>query len=234
MMMPLEMWDNSTSYLPYTNAINLYKKRENYIMQVQGKGRITLKPDTAVIYLGILTENKDLEKAQKENAIRTNRVIDVLKDLGISEDSIETLSYDIKKTYDYIDGKKSFRGYEVKNSLKITVTNLEIVGEVIDTAVESGANIVEKIVFTISNPEIYYVKALNLAVENAVKKSLSIGKTLKIRVNRVPIKITEESYAPRLDLEYTPFDGVAATKSTPIQPRELEITAKVQVIFGYQ
>lgn len=234
-MIPVNMWRAYHDYSPYTNTTNLYKKRENYIMEIHGEGSVKFKPDTAIIYIAVVTESKDVKKAQNENAIITNRVIDELKKLGIKEEDIETVSYNIKKTYDYVDGKQIFKSYEVRNDLKITVKDLDKVGEVIDTAVENGANIIEKVTFTISNPEIYYRKALNLAVENAVKKSIDIGRTLKIKVNRVPIQIKEESYIDKLSLEYSPYTGPAATaKATPILPKELEIRARVRVIFGYE
>lgn len=234
-MIPLNMWRAYPYCSPYTSTNNLYKKRQNYIMEIQGEGSVKLKPDTAIIYVAVVTESKDVKKAQKENAIITNRVIDELKKLEIKKDDIETVSYNIKKTYDYVDGKQIFKSYEVKNELKITVKNSEKVGAVIDTAIESGANIIEKVTFTISNPEIHYRKALNLAIENAVKKSIDIGITLKIEVNRVPIEIKEESYIDKLTLEYSPYASPGATaKATPILPKELEIKARVKVIFSYE
>lgn len=234
-MIPLNMWRAYPNCSPYTNTNNLYKKRQNYIMEIQGEGSVKFKPDIATIYIGVVTENKDVKKAQNENIIITNKVIGELKKLGIKEEDIETISYNIKKTYDYVDGKQIFKSYEVRNELKITVKDLEKVGEVIDTAVENGANIIEKVTFTISNPEIYYRKALNLAIENAVKKSIDIGITLKIQIDRVPIQIKEESYIDRLSLEYSPYAAPAATaKATPILPKELEIRARVRVVFGYE
>ncbi|MCY6483327.1 SIMPL domain-containing protein [Clostridium aestuarii] len=223
------------SYCPYKDIVRLYNKRENYIMQVEGEGRITVKSDIAIVYLSILTENKNLEVAQKENAVKTNNVINGLKDIGINKEDIETVSYNIKKTYDYIEGKQEFRTYEVKNSLKVTVKDLDMVGEVIDTAVENGANVIDKIVFTISNPELYYRKALKVAVENAIKKSMDIARTMKVAIDKIPIKIKEQDYPETLKLEYSAYDGVATTaKTTPIQAKELEIRAKVEVIFGYK
>lgn len=234
-MIPMDMWRAYPDCSPYTNTIKLHKKRENYIMEIHGEGSIKFKPDTAIIYVAVVTESKDVKKAQNENAIITNKVLDELKKLEIKEEDIETVSYNIKKTYDYIDGKQIFKSYEVRNELKITVKDLEKVGDVIDTTVESGANIIEKVTFTISNPELYYRKALNLAVENAVKKSIDIGRTLNIKVNKIPIQIKEESYIDKLSLEYSPYAAPAATaKATPILPKELEIRARVRIIFGYE
>ncbi|MCY6355284.1 SIMPL domain-containing protein [Clostridium sp. ZS2-4] len=234
-MIPVNMWRAYPNYSPYTSTTNLYKKIQNYIMEIQGEGSAKFKPDTAIIYTAVVTESKDVKKAEKENSMITNQVINELKKLGIKEDDIETVSYNIKKTYDYVDGKQIFKSYEVKNELKITVKDLGKVGEVIDTSVENGANVIEKVTFTTLNPEIYYRKALNLAVKNAVKKSLDIGRTLNIQVNRIPIEIKEESYIDKLSLESSPYAGsLSAPKTTPILPKELEIKARVKVIFGYE
>jgi uncharacterized protein YggE len=223
-----------TPCLPYSGSEHLYKKRENYIMEVQGDGRVKVEPDKAYVYISIITENKDVKISQKENAVRTNSVIEAVKTLGVAQEDIETISYTINKTYDYVEGRKVFRTYEVKNDLKITVRDLEKVGQVYDTAVENGANVSQKITFAVSNPQKYYRKALKLSIQNAKLKAVDIANTMEISVNKVPVKIIEETYIDMLKAEYSQNVSLkAAANGTPVQPKELEVKARVKVIFGY-
>lgn len=223
-----------THYLPCPNSEILYKNRENYIMEVQGDGRIKIKPDKAYIQITILTENKDVNMAQEDNAAKANSVITAVKNIGVNEEDIETISYTINKTYDYAKGKKVFRTYEIRNDLKITVRDLKKVGSVYDTAVENGANVSEKITFAVSNLQKYYRKALKLSIQNAKLKAADIGNTMGISVNKLPVKIIEETYVDMLKAEYLQNVSLkAATNGTPVHPRELEVKARVKVIFGY-
>ena len=120
-------------------------------LKVFGGGIVNAKPDKAEIAIGVITENKQLELAQKENAKITQQVIDSIKSMGVLEKDIQTKNYNIRTKYDYIDGKQEFRGYEVTNYLKVVVRNINDVGERIHTAVKNGANNVENISFIVSD-----------------------------------------------------------------------------------
>lgn len=204
----------------------------DYKMNLSGKGSIMVKPDIAVVNIGVATENKDLKIAQEENAEKSTAVYNTLIKNKVAEKDIMTESYTITPEYDYVEGKQIFRNYKVSNIFKVTIRDLSMVGEVIDDAVNSGANIVNSIVFTASNSEFYYRQALNMAIDDAVKKAESIEKNLDIIVNKVPFSITEQSvgYAPVYEKAlYSSPQSVA----TPISSGEIEISASVNVVFTY-
>ena len=70
--------------------------------------------------------------------------------------------------YDYVEGRQVFRGYEVINSINVTIKNIEQVGTVIDTAVRNGVNQVSNIRFTVENEHIPYQEALSLALRKCI------------------------------------------------------------------
>ncbi len=202
---------------------------ENLILE--GKGSVKVEPDVAVISLGVITENKKLETAQSENAIITSKVIATLEDMGIQEKDIETQNYRITQEYDYIDKEKVFRGYRVTHNLKITVRDIGKTGEMIDTAIENGANVVNYVDFTLSDPSPYYKHALMLAIQDAVTKAGAVERTLNITIHKTPTKIVEETYdycpnGQRPLLRYP-------SEATPIQTGEIEIIACIKASFNY-
>ena len=148
-------------------------------LKVQGEGSIMVQPDIAVVVLGISTENKELKLAQEENTIKSNAVLKTLKDMSIQTKDIQTQSYTITPQYDYIDGKQVIRSYLVVNNLEITIRDMSKIGEIIDAAVESGANQVNSIRFSVSDQSKYYRQALKSAVDDAILKSRTLGNTLK-------------------------------------------------------
>ncbi len=224
-----------STYLPYKNEEKTHKKENTYIMKIQGEGKIKVKPDIAVISLGIVTENKEIEKSQKENDLITNKVIKALKELGVDKEDIETTAYYINKTYDYVDGKQEFRGYEVRHYLQITIRDIKKVGKAYNVAVENGANLANDIIFNVSNAEMYYLQALNLAIQNAKQKAKSMAKTLGIILNKIPIKIIEESHGYGKEEKYkTSTLSLEDSINTPIQPKDVEIIARITTVFEYR
>jgi Uncharacterized conserved protein len=228
-VLPFEFGYDHNSQYPY-----FYNSRSNmndYKMNINGKGSVMTEPDIAIVSLGVITENKELKAAQEENAAKSTEVINSLINSGIEEKDIKTEAYTINPEYDYVEGKQIFRGYKVTHTFKVTIKDIKKVGEIIDAAVSSGANVVNNITFTISNPSIYYKKALNLAIDDAIKKAKSIESNLEITVNRIPISITEEGQS------YTPMAEKALysapTSATPIKEGQIEIIANIKAVFIY-
>lgn len=200
-------------------------------INVNGKGSVKVVPDIAVVNMGVEREGKDLNAVQKENAEITERVIRTLVKLGIDERDIETASYSIEPVYDHIEGKQIFRGYKVRNLLRVTVRDIGSAGRIIDTAVKNGVNIVNNIEFDIAEQEGYYYQALKLAVEDAVRRAEVVSKTMGVNIIRVPVSVTEESYGPiPMVLGLSTDSKIAAT---PIRPKKIEITASVKAVFKY-
>lgn len=207
------------------------KNKKQNTMEVYGSGVVKVKPDIAIVTLGVITENENLQIAQKENSIITNNVIDSLKKMGIEEKDIQTKSYSIQKVYDYIEGKRVFRGYKVSNYLSVTIREIEQTGLIIDTAVENGANNVGNIEFKLQNPKSYYRKALDIAIKDVIIKAQGIGKTLRVKVNTIPREIIEERYNYR-PIFRAPYEKDGETV-TPIKLGQIEISASIKAIFSY-
>ncbi|MGG0716532.1 SIMPL domain-containing protein [Robertmurraya massiliosenegalensis] len=205
------------------------KMHENEI-KVIGEGSVTVQPDRASIKLGVEIEDKELRKAQSENAEKISAIIDALHQIGISAEQIQTDNFTIYPMYDYVDGKQVFRGYRVEHLLQITVSEIGNVGLVVDTAVEHGANRVSNISFQVSNPSEVYQIALRKAVEDAIQKAQTIANTLNINIVPTPKNITEEKTAVRAPAPLYEVQMVKAA-STEIEPGTQDLRAVVSAIF---
>jgi len=198
-------------------------------MTLTGQGLVTSNPDTALIRLGAQSIGDDLTATQSENAQITQAILQSLKQLGVTD--IKTFQYLIEKNYIYEDGKQIDNGYSVRNILEIKLTDLDQVGLVIDSAVDSGANVVEFIAFGVSAPEYYYQQALNLAVMNAILKAKSVSMNLGITTDPIPVNIVENS-SPQI-----PYSQMRTIKegafATPIEPGQYQTDALVTVDFIY-
>ena len=198
-------------------------------MVLTGTGQIKADPDIAILRLGVQTNGEDVTKAQSDNAMISQNVLDAIKELGVSD--IKTFQYQIEKVYDYENGQRIDRGYSVRNIFEIRTADLENVGSIIDTAVNNGANVVDLITFDVANPDAYYQQALTLALNNAFQKAKTLTSSLRIMFNAVPIKITENTPS------VTPFSPVFAARgeayTTPVEAGTKQIDASITVEFAY-
>jgi uncharacterized protein len=204
----------------------------NNIIKVKGEGEIAAQPDTASVQLGVITESKELISAQQQNSIIGNKVINSLISLGIDRNQIQTFDYRIEPNYDYDQGKQIFRGYKVTHILEVKIDDLSIIGKVVDTAVQNGANYVANVQFTTRYKDSYYQQALVMALNNASSKAKTIANTLRVTLNPTPILVTEGTDVIQ------PFESqqVAFAKgvsSTQILPGQLLIKASVSADYKY-
>lgn len=201
----------------------------NNILKVTGTGVIKVMPDTAEIVLGVITENDKVQIAQKENSTITAQVIETLKNLGVLNKDLKTEGYTINSKYDYVDGKQVFRGYEVRNLIRVTIRDINNIGMIIDAAVEQGVNNIGNISFTIKDSSLFYSEALKLAVEDAQSKAITIASKLGVKVDIIPIKIVEQTSDMSMSTSGPTFKATLAT--TPIETGENKVSAIVEAVF---
>lgn len=195
-------------------------------MTLTGTGHVTATPDIAVVRLGVQTTGDNLSVVQQDNAELSQVVLQSLQQLGVS--NIKTFQYTIEKLYDFENNQRIDKGYSVRNIFEIQMSNMGQVGKVIDTAVNYGANVLDFINFEVSNPNQYYLQALNLAVMNAIQKARSIAENLGIMTMPMPTHITENSTAP---MPYRNFAMPEGSFTTPIEPGTIQIEASVTIDF---
>ncbi|WP_315068863.1 SIMPL domain-containing protein [uncultured Clostridium sp.] len=210
-----------------------YKPEVMNRFKVFGEGNISVRPDMAEVIVGVITENVQLEAAQMENARITTQVIKSLIDASVEQKNIQTSSYNIRPNYDYINGKQVFRDYEVSNSLKIIITDISSVGEIIDTAVKNGANTVSGVTFRVLDNRKYYYQALTKAIVDAKNKAVIMADKLNVKLNITPIQIKEQLKGG----DIVPFQAMtfkASSEATPIEIGENKITAEIEAVFVYE
>jgi uncharacterized protein len=206
---------------------------KNNIIKVRGEGEIPVQPDTASVNLGVVTESKELISAQQENSVVGNKVIESLVALGIDKNQIQTFDYRIEPNYDYDQGKQIFRGYKITHILQVKIDDLSIIGKVVDTAVQHGANYAANVQFTTRYLDAYYQQALALALKNANSKATTIANTIRVNLNPIPILVIEgmDTIQPFEPQQMAFAKGVS---STQIEPGQLLIKASVSADFKYQ
>ena len=201
-------------------------------LTMNGVGSAQIAPDMAEITLGVITEAKDAAKAHSDNAAQAARVQATVKALGVAERDIQTMRYDFSPIYDVKDnGRSVTTGYTVTNAVVVKVRNLANVGKVIDAALANGANRVDSLEFSASDPSAAKDAALADAARDARSKADAVARALGVHVVRVlTIHADAQSYTPR---NFMPMMMAkeAYDAGTPISAGELSVEASVNVTY---
>jgi uncharacterized protein len=221
-------------YYPNNQMNQSFQSRNpEHRVKLIGEGSVIATPDQATVLIGVVTEGKNLKKAQQDNAEKTNTVINAFLKSGVPREDIKTSDYQIDLNYDFQNGVQTFRGYRISNLLTITVDNIENVGKLVDIAVESGANTVRNIQMSVSNHEEYYNQALANAIKNSQEKAAIVGETLGVTINQTPLRIKElTNISPGVPRPMVL--GLSTEKaSTPIEAGQFKITATIEADYQY-
>ncbi len=205
-------------------------------LSVAGNAELTVEPDKAELYVTILTEGKTAKEAQDENKAKANKVINALRRQGITDKNIETYYYNLRKKteWDPVSRKNVDKGYMLTHTLKVTSTNIDKAGKLVDTAIDAGANGVDRISFGLTDETEKKVRAeaLKKASENAKEKAESITTSLNIKLGKITsIQESNVYYTP---FEYAPRAAgveMAIAEETPIQPQKVEVRSNINLVF---
>ncbi|GAE25631.1 periplasmic immunogenic protein [Halalkalibacter wakoensis JCM 9140] len=202
-------------------------------LKVMGEGVVTTAPDQAEILLGVITEGASVEDTQQQNATAIARVVQTITSLGIGQEAIQTSTYRVDPQYDFIEGVQVFRGYRVVHLLQVTIAQIELVGTVIDSVVQAGANSIASIHFSVRDLDTYYQRALVQAIEQAKDKARVMSNALGVSLQPIPMQVIEMDKTISNRTSY-PTVLSAHTNGTSIQGGELTISAMVQLEYAIQ
>jgi len=203
-------------------------------VMVVGDSIVQAQPDTAILTISVVTQNRAAIQAQQENAANTDAVVRVLKTVAGTGAEVKTSGYSIQPQRVYKEGQPpTITGYEVRNSVTVTTSDLTKVGPIIDAAAQAGSNDIAGIAFTLRQDRPARDRALSEATQEAVGKARMIANALGGRVVRI-VEVQEEGFQLRPPVPvYQTESFLAGAKSavaTPIEVGSLEITSRVQVI----
>lgn len=208
------------------------------VIHTQGTGTITTTPDRVEISVAVMTEHADVKVAQQENAVKMNTVMNALKNAGLTSDDIKTTGYSIyqvtKDEDRILPGDRKTQVYRVTNTLMITLKDTTKAGDIIDIAIESGANNVNYISFTLSEEkqESLRAEALQQAVANSRADADVVAASLGLSVRDVKeVSIGGGYYPPSPRYDSMMMAAGMEKAATPIEAGEVTVTATVSITY---
>jgi uncharacterized protein YggE len=206
----------------------------NNTLSVTGSATTNTKSDKVSVSLGVETTDKTAEKALLLNSDLMNKVINALKESGVQENETSTSSFTINPNYNYSEygAKGNLIGFTVSNSIHIISSNINQISQWIDTAVQTGANTVDDIYFSISPNKLEEIKnsLLKEAVANAKSKADIVAAAGGLNIAGIQSITVGELGLPPVPV-YSKSVAFDEASSTPILAGEQEISTTVSIVY---
>ena len=201
-------------------------------VMVAGDSIVQAQPDTAIVTVSVVTQNRNALNAQQDNAAKTEAVVRALKAAAGTGAEVKTSGYSLQPQRVYKENQPpTITGYEARNSVTVTLSDLTKLGSVIDASAQAGANDVSGIAFTLRQDRQARDRALSEATREAVSKAQVIAQALGGRVVRI-VEVQEEGFQQRPPVPIYQAEAMMAKRdvATPIEVGSLDISSRVQVI----
>ena len=213
-------------------------------ISVVGESTISVKPDIAILDIGVETFAESVALARQFAAKEMGSVISTLKKQGVDDSDIQTSRLNISPSYDYeeimVRGKRTGRqvltGYFVNNVVKVRIRELEKAGEVIDRTASAGGDSIRinGISFTVDDLSPYKVLLRKAAVEDSLVKANHYATESGVTLG--PLISLSETIAPAIqsfqkDMAFG-MRAMSESMPTSVSGGELDIHHSIQATFA--
>ncbi|SEH57033.1 hypothetical protein SAMN05192561_10830 [Halopenitus malekzadehii] len=207
-------------------------------IEVTADGEATAEPDRATITVAVEARGNSSSAVREEIAADEASLRSALQDWGIEDDQIRTTRYDIRERRPVPEAEREGTEpeYVGVHQYEIEVHDVEAVGEVIDVAVDSGADSVNRVQFGLSDEREEELRTT--AFENAVENADGRARML---ANNTGLEVIDVYTISTMDDRVSPYraEPMAVTEdaagnggsSTSIETGEVSVDVQVHVIF---
>lgn len=228
-------WRYVGAGLPPTNTIT-----------VSGFGEVFAVPDLATFSFTVLERAATVAAAQKTATEKINEAIDYLKDQGIEEKDIKTISYNAYPQYEWEQvvcadirypcpaGKQVITGYEVSQSVSVKVRDTEKAGDLLTGVGDTGISNISGIDFTLDDDDAIKAEARAKAIADAKEKAEVLADTLGVRLVRITAFYESDGgiiYYGRGGALDAVAESVKGAPAPQLPPGENQFTSNVNVTY---
>src|ERR1700687_5046855 len=173
-------------------------------------------------------------EAASRNASLAQKVVEALKAKLGDKGKISTGGYTLDPEYNEPrreSEKPMITGYRAQNSITVETGSLELLGPLIDAAIEAGANRVNALDFSLRDDTKARTDDIAKAAKDAQSQAQALAASLGVKLGPIVKASTVAQVRP------IPVTGVrfaaamAASAPTPVQPGEVTVPATVSLTY---
>ena len=202
-------------------------------IDVSASGQASTQPDLGMIRVGVEATASDPTTARTRVAENVSDVRSALSDLGIDDDQIRTVDYNLweDRGREPMDRNRRETVYRARHVLLIEVQDIDRLGPIIDATVEAGVTDIHDVSYTLSEEARRELRkeALSDAMNNARGQASTLAESSDLQITGVWSVSTQEVSYPGPRYEMAAAGGDAGTQ---IESGPVTVTASVSVTYN--
>jgi uncharacterized protein len=199
---------------------------------VSGTGRVAVQPDTADLRLGVSISRPTVETARSDAAATMEAILAAIQKAGVARRDVRTAILSVQPRYDYRDGKAPvLTGYELANSVEVTVRDLATLGGVIDGTLAAGATSMDGLSFRLADTAPAERDARVQAMAAARARADVLAEAADLSIEGVAVIVEGGPSRPPMPFPKAERMMMAADAATPVEAGSLEIAVTVTVTY---
>ena len=161
---------------------------------VSGTGKASLAPDVAKITFSVQNTSAKVADAQAATTKQANAALAFVKEKGIADKDVKTLSYNVYPQYEYTrclageacpPSTPKISGYQVSETVQVTVRNLDLTGDLLQGLGSLEVQNISGPNFTLDDPNAGQDAARANAIDDAKVKAQILARQLGVHLVKI-------------------------------------------------
>lgn len=202
---------------------------------VVGEGKVKVEPDIARVTIGVDVMRPTVKEASAANKELIDAVLAALKEAGVASEDMQTSGFSVYAERFGPSGPlpEDEVNYRVTNNVSLVVRDLTKVGDVLDAAIEAGANNIYGVEFALDDPNTVESEARAKAIDDAKAKAAELAELNDVELGQV---ISVSEVIGNMGFFGGSFSQTAALAmggggGPSIQPGQLSLVMQLQVVY---
>jgi uncharacterized protein len=204
----------------------------NRTLTISATDSVMVEPDLAVLHVGFATAPQDPKSAYAEGARASNAIIAAVKQAGVLDTAIRSESQYLDRDY---TNPKQFK-YVLRQQWTVKVSP-EHAAEVLDAAVNAGANSSGQIDWTVKDEKALEAEALGKAAARAKANAEVLAKGMGVRLGTliyVSNQMSTPSFPRPMPMMAMKMSAEAAPPPLAIEPHQVSREASVYAVYAIE
>ena len=216
-------------------------------ISVSGDGEVMASPDIANISFTITEDSAKVSDAQTKVSAKVKAALDAVRKSGVADKDIKTDNYSSYPKYEWqqsttvtcmnsycppVQGKQVITGYEVSQTVNVTVRDLEAVNGLVAGLATAGVTDMQGPNFAIDKQDALQAQARKQAIDKARAKAEVLANDLGVNLVRVVSFSEGNNYPIMYAMKSDAMAGSAPAAPTPELPQgQTKITSNVTITY---
>lgn len=204
-----------------------------------GSAEEEVKPDIAVLTLGVVNEQPTPKEAISENAKLAAELVADIKGQGIDAKDIKTETLELSKLEiverdpkTFLEIKRTMKGYRASELFRIRIRNVDKAGAIVGHMVEHGANTYRSLSFALTDNDARIDALRARAVADARRKAALYAQGASAKLGSILVIDANPTADGQADLPSRRSVPVPEQSTPiPVEPGLLNLSASVQATW---